>query len=73
MRRHIGIMFGQGLAIVLMVGFLIGFSPVVFISGQAFAQLMMDDDFNDNSKRSNKMGNGQIKGQGQLERDQWTT
>jgi hypothetical protein len=30
-------MFGQGLAIVLMVGFLIGFSPVVFMSGQALA------------------------------------
>ena len=31
MRRHVSFMLGHGLAIVLMVGFLIGFSPVVFI------------------------------------------
>ena len=56
MRRHIGIMFGQGLAIVLMVGFLIGFSPTVFTSHHAFAD--GGDDFNDNVKGQDKMGNG---------------
>ncbi len=64
MRRHIGIMFGKGLAIALMVGFLIGFSPVVFISGQAFAT--GTDDFNDNSKDPALWGTDKIKGQGQL-------
>ena len=57
-------MFGQGLAIVLMVGFLIGFSPVVFISGQAFAD--GTDDFNDNSKDPALWGLDEVKGQGQL-------
>jgi hypothetical protein len=64
MRRNIGIVFGQGLAIVLMVGFLIGFSPVVFIAHQAFAD--GTDDFNDNSKDPALWGLDEVKGQGQL-------
>ena len=60
-------MFGQGLAIVLMVGFLIGFSPVVFIAHQAFAQLIDGDDFNDNSKDTTKWGTDIVKGYGNLE------
>lgn len=64
MRRHISIMFGQGLAIALMVGFMIGFSPAVFTLNCAFAEVT--DDFNDNSKDPAKWGADEWKGQGQL-------
>ena len=64
MRRHISIVFGHGLAIVLMVGFLIGFSPAVFISHRAFAD--GTDDFNDNSMDPALWGLDEVKGQGQL-------
>ena len=64
MRRHISIMFGQGLAIALMVGFLIGFSPVVFTSHHAFAD--GGDDFADSVKDNAKWGTDEVKGQGQL-------
>jgi hypothetical protein len=64
MRRYISIVFGQGLAIALMVGLLIGFSPAVFTSHCAFAD--GTDDFNDNSKDPALWGLDEIKGQGQL-------
>jgi hypothetical protein len=66
MRKHIGIMFGQRLAIALMVGLMIGFSPVVFISGQAFAN--GSDDFTNNTPTGDpaKWGADEWKGQGQL-------
>jgi hypothetical protein len=64
MRRHFGIMFGQGLVIALMVGLMIGFSPVVFIAHQAFAD--GTDDFNDNSMDPALWGLDEVKGQGQL-------
>ena len=75
MRRHISIMFGHGLAIALMVGFLIGFSPAVFTSQNAFAD--GTDDFNDNSMDPALWGLDEVKGQGQLnevnERLEYTT
>jgi|WetSurMetagenome_2_1015567.scaffolds.fasta_scaffold05460_4 hypothetical protein len=64
MRRHIGIMFGHGLVIALMVGFLIGFSPAVFTLNCAFAD--GTDNFNDNSKDPALWGLDEVKGQGQL-------
>jgi hypothetical protein len=66
MRRHISIIFGQGLAIVLMVGFLIGFSPAMFASNCAFAD--GTDNFDDNSMEQSKWVDlpGEKKGQGQL-------
>ena len=67
MRRHIGIMFGHGLAIALMVGFLIGFSPVIFISGQAFAD--GSDNFDDSTIDLTKWAGydpSEKKGQGQI-------
>jgi hypothetical protein len=67
MRRHFSIVFVQGLAIALVVGLMIGFSPVVFISGQAFAQLITGDDFNDNIMDPVKWGADDVKGYGKLE------
>jgi hypothetical protein len=64
MRKHIGFMISKGLAIALMVGFMIGFTPVVFISSQAFADGL--DNFNDNSKDPALWGTDKLKGQGQL-------
>ena len=66
MRRHIGIMFGQGLAIVLMVGFLIGFSPAMFASNCAFAD--GSDDFTYNNPKGDpaKWGADEFKHEGQL-------
>ena len=64
MRRHISIMFGQGLAIALVVGLMIGFSPAVFTSNCAFAD--GTDDFNDNSRDPVLWGLDEVKGQGQL-------
>ena len=57
-------MFGQGLAIALMVGFLIGFSPAVFTLNCAFAD--GTDNFNDNSMDPALWGLDEVKGQGQL-------
>ncbi len=65
-------MFGHGLAIALMVGFMIGFSPVVFISSQAFAD--GSDDFNDNSMDPAKWRDITHKeeGSGSDKRGEWT-
>ena len=57
-------MFGQGLAIALMVALMIGFSPIVFISGQVFAD--GGDDFLDGIKDNTNWGTDETKGQGQL-------
>jgi hypothetical protein len=64
MRRHISIEFGQGLAIALVVGLMIGLSPAVFTSSCAFADGA--DDFNDNSMDPALWGLDEVKGQGQL-------
>ena len=59
-------MISKGLAIALMVGFMIGFSPVVFTSNQAFAD--GTDNFNDNSMDPALWGIGRSKGSGPTER-----
>lgn len=66
MRRNICIVLGQGLAIALMVGLLIGFSPLVFVSGQAFAD--GSDDFSSTNPGGDptKWGSDIVKGQGKL-------
>jgi hypothetical protein len=65
MRRHINIMFGQGLVIALLVGLLIGLSPVVFTAHFAFAD--GGDSFNDNSKDLTKWGTEIVSGRCVLE------
>ncbi len=57
-------MFGYGLAIALMVGLMIGFSPAMFATNCAFAD--GNDNFNDNSKDPALWGTDEVKGQGQL-------
>ena len=54
MRRHEGFMMVYWTGLVLMLGCLIGFSPVVLFPNQAFAT--GGDDFNDNSKDLTKWG-----------------
>jgi hypothetical protein len=64
MKRNSNIVFSKGLAIALVVGLMIGFSPFVFNSGQAFAD--GSDDFNDNSKDVTKWGTDEVDGKGML-------
>ncbi|MGZ4857381.1 MAG: IPT/TIG domain-containing protein [Methanobacteriaceae archaeon] len=54
MRRHIGIMFGHWLGLVLMAGSLIFFGQAVLSTNRAFAA--GGDDFNDNSIDNTKWG-----------------
>jgi hypothetical protein len=64
MKKQIAIVFGQGLVLALMVGFMIGFSPVISFSDQVFAS--GSDDFNDNTEDLTKWGTDIVDGKGVL-------
>ena len=64
MRRHYGFVLFHGLAMILVLGLLVGYSSGVFVPAQAFADGL--DNFDDSSKDPAKWGTDQVKGQGQL-------